>query len=305
MLGSKEVAEKVVSEEAVIHHVDQASRRRSDLRFYGCWAFCQNPSCIPQVVFLTLTDRFGDLNLDAQLHFSRPRTVKRGCVYKILVHIDSVEDLMFYHHSPKQLRSEGRVQLREFHFVTGRLDDELEQEDEDVIQRHCRPVQDYIRRPREDDDEDRGQERNRLRGRDLLGSMSHWFDNRRRNSSAGRTRERDNRWYMDYSPRRRTNAAHSYSPPPHRASPPVHERRTLRQLWIAKEAREEPASPRRLRSPGIASDLNERVPSSAEALSQDRPSEAIAIVPLGDFDQGVLLVACRPNQRCLILILVL
>jgi hypothetical protein len=77
----QEIAEKIVGDEAVIHHVDQASCRRTDLRFFVCWAFCQNPSRLPQVVYLTLSDRFGDPVLDAQLHFSRPRTMKRGQVF--------------------------------------------------------------------------------------------------------------------------------------------------------------------------------------------------------------------------------
>jgi hypothetical protein len=59
------MAKRVVGDVAVIHHVDQASRRRIDFRFFACWAFCQNPSCIPQVVYLTLTEIFGDPNLDA------------------------------------------------------------------------------------------------------------------------------------------------------------------------------------------------------------------------------------------------
>jgi hypothetical protein len=110
----REIAEKVVGSDAVIHHVVQGTRRRYDFRYYMCWAFSHNPSCIPQMVYLTLSDRFGDPGLDAQLHFSWPRTVKRGQIFRILVHIDSVEDLCFYHQPTKQLRVEGRIQLREF-----------------------------------------------------------------------------------------------------------------------------------------------------------------------------------------------
>jgi hypothetical protein len=40
----REIAEKVVGSDAVIHHVEQGIRRRSDMRFYVCWAFSQNPS---------------------------------------------------------------------------------------------------------------------------------------------------------------------------------------------------------------------------------------------------------------------
>jgi hypothetical protein len=60
---SIEMAERVLRDEAVIHHVEQATRRREDFRFYSCWAFSQYPSRIPQVVYLTLTDRLGDPDL--------------------------------------------------------------------------------------------------------------------------------------------------------------------------------------------------------------------------------------------------
>jgi hypothetical protein len=61
------IVDRVVGDEAIIHHVEQATRRKEDLRFFVCWAFCQNPSRIPQSVFLTLTDRPGDPRVDAQL----------------------------------------------------------------------------------------------------------------------------------------------------------------------------------------------------------------------------------------------
>jgi hypothetical protein len=79
----QEITDRVLYDEAVIHHVEQATRCRIDHRFYVCWAFCQNPSRIPQLVYLTLTDRhndprlmlsciFVDLAISSLVRLSRP-----------------------------------------------------------------------------------------------------------------------------------------------------------------------------------------------------------------------------------------
>jgi hypothetical protein len=185
---SLDTTERVLGDEALIHHVDQASRRREDFRYYVCWAFSQNPSRIPQLVYLTLSDRLGDPRLDAQLHFSRPCNVRRGQLFMILVHIESVEDLQFYHHSPEQLNAEGKVQLRELRWRLGHPDGDIEEEVERTSQRYCRPILEPRRRPREDDDEDRG--RSRPRSREPLRGVSRWVDNRRRDRGVVTERDR-------------------------------------------------------------------------------------------------------------------
>jgi hypothetical protein len=102
------------------------------------------------------------------------------------------------------------------------------------MQRYCRPVHDFRRRPREDDDEDRGRDRSRPRGRDLFGSVSCWFDGRRRSNNADQHRGRDSRRYQDVSPRRHRISVESRSPPPSRDNPPADVRRALRELEKTK-----------------------------------------------------------------------
>jgi hypothetical protein len=233
----QDIVEKVVGDDAVIHHVDQSTRRRTYMRFFVCWAFCQNPSQLPQLVYLTLTDRLGDPNIEAQLHFTRPRNTKRGQVFKVLIHLDSVEDLMFYHQPLDQLRADGQVQLREFRWIPGRPDGDIEDEDDGVVQRYSRPVQEPRRRPREDDDEEGARDRSRFRGRDLLGSVSRFFDSRRRQGQSSQDRGRANRCFCDVSPRRRRPPSRSASPLPLRANSPAVESSALRQLWSAKKDR--------------------------------------------------------------------
>jgi hypothetical protein len=224
----QDIADKVLCDEASIHHVDQATRRRIDHRFYVCWAFCQNPSRIPQLVYLTLIDRHHELRLDAQLHFSRPRNIKLGLTFKVLIHIDSVEDLMFYHHPPEQLLAEGKTQFCEFFWRPGQPDGDLGEEDIRPTERFYRPGTDYRRRPREDDGEDRN---GRCpRGREILRGVSHWFDNR----GKGRANyfEQGNRrgWFRGESSGQRRQHLKSLSPPPCRDGFTSEEKRALRGL---------------------------------------------------------------------------
>lgn len=99
----QEIAEKVLCDECVIHCVDEATLRREDQRAYVCWGFAQDPSRIPQLVYLTLVDLARDPRRDAQVQFTRPRRMKSGATFCILIHIDYIEDLMFYHDPPEEL----------------------------------------------------------------------------------------------------------------------------------------------------------------------------------------------------------
>ncbi|GJM98663.1 hypothetical protein PR202_ga15692 [Eleusine coracana subsp. coracana] len=94
----QEIAEKVLSDECIIHHVDEESEHREDQRAYVCWAFAQEPSRIPQLVYLTLDDPGTDTQRRPQVHLTRPRGIKRATTFRVFVHIDSVEDLCFYHY---------------------------------------------------------------------------------------------------------------------------------------------------------------------------------------------------------------
>jgi hypothetical protein len=51
----QETADRILGDDAVIHHVEESTRRRTGLWAFQCWAFSKDPSKIPQVVFLTLT----------------------------------------------------------------------------------------------------------------------------------------------------------------------------------------------------------------------------------------------------------
>jgi hypothetical protein len=104
-----EVAKKMLGDANIIHHVHQATCRHEDQRLFVCWAFHHNSNQMSQLMFLTLNDRHADPRLDVHLQFSRQCTVKQGHTFRVLIHIDSIEYLLFYHHSAEQLSAEGIV----------------------------------------------------------------------------------------------------------------------------------------------------------------------------------------------------
>jgi hypothetical protein len=66
------------------------------------------------MVFLTLTWFEQNAGRNLPLHFSRPKAMKKSHVSRILVHIDVVEDLIFYHFPRKELIADGKVPWHDF-----------------------------------------------------------------------------------------------------------------------------------------------------------------------------------------------
>jgi hypothetical protein len=109
-----EIANKVLCDEALILHIDEDTMSRVDHRTFDCWAVSKDPSRIPQMVYLSLAEFEADLRRAAQVHFVRPRGTKSAHVFRVLIHIDAVEDLMFYHYPREELIEDGKVPWREF-----------------------------------------------------------------------------------------------------------------------------------------------------------------------------------------------
>jgi hypothetical protein len=133
-----------------------------------CWAFCHNPSQIPQLVYLTLADRHADPRLTLKSNSPDLSTMKQDHTFMVLIHMDSIEDLTFYHYPADQLLVEGRVQFKEFRWHPGNPDGAME-EDIRVVQRYCCTPRDVEHRRRDNDEEDRG--RGCSRRREFLGEF--------------------------------------------------------------------------------------------------------------------------------------
>lgn len=204
------MADKVLSDEAVIHHVEEETRTRADQRVFVCLTFCQDPSRIPQTVYLTLLKHEVVPWRNARVHFVRPRNMKKGHVFKILIHIDVVEDLMFYQFPREELLADGKVPWRDFHWQFGRADGELE-EDELLPPptRFCCHDHDYPRHPRDDDDHDR--EHKRSRPREILRRVLGWIEGRGKpNSRCMISEHQGSGWYRGESS---GHCGRAHSPP--------------------------------------------------------------------------------------------
>jgi hypothetical protein len=79
---SRDLANKVLCAEAIVHFVEEDSRDRVDFRAYRCWAYCKDPSRLPQEVFLSLSKHEKGPRGDDQVHFVRPTGVKEYHVFR-------------------------------------------------------------------------------------------------------------------------------------------------------------------------------------------------------------------------------
>jgi hypothetical protein len=227
---SQEMVDRILCDEAFVHHVEESTRKRVDFRAFCCWAFSKDPSRIPQVVFLTLSSFEADARRDAQIHFVRPRGMKHSHIFKILIHIDVVEDLSFYHFPREELLADDRVPWREFAWYPGCPDGEVEEEEFNPPPSFCGPNSESRWRPDGDEDRDRNHKRGRSRG--SMHKVSSWIDNRGRS----RNRVEDGRrggWFVGESSRGRRLSGRDSSPPHARDTPPD-ERRAMQKLWQEK-----------------------------------------------------------------------
>jgi hypothetical protein len=223
-----DIASKVLGDEAIIHHVEEETRRRLDQRAYRCWAFCRDPSRIPQTMFLSLTEFEASVQ-SAQVSFVRPREARKGHIFKILIHLDVVEDLLFYHHLRDELIADGKVPWREFRWQYGRPDGDIGMDEAQPPTRFCNTMAN-LRRHRPDDDEDSGYF-HRTRG--LIHRVSHWIDNRGQSKNRSADRHRGSGWYRGETSHTRNLC--DFFPPPSRVNDTQEENIALRGLWHSKK----------------------------------------------------------------------
>jgi hypothetical protein len=189
----------------------------------------QGPIQNPPDLFLTLTKFEVDPSNEAQVHFARPRGVKQAHVFRVLIHLDVVEDLLFFHYPRDELIADGKVSWRDFAWHFGRLDGELDDDEFLPPTRHCGLDEDRCWHPRDDEVEDRDQKHSRARG--IMHRVSGWMEGHRRNKGRQIEETHGRRWYRGESSCGRNVAPHNSSPPPSCGDSPPKERRELRGLW--------------------------------------------------------------------------
>lgn len=183
--------------------MEEASRRRIDQRDYVYWAFTEDPSRIPQIVFRTLAKH--DPRQSAQVHFTMPRSANKGHVFRVFIHIDKVEDLLFYHYPWEELIADGRVQWRDFYWQHGQADGELDEEELHPPEDNCRLDRQRFWHYRDDDDEnDHGHKRSK--GRGFMGRVSNWIDSKGKGRDRNTERDHGNGWYRGETSQGRTRS---------------------------------------------------------------------------------------------------
>jgi hypothetical protein len=148
---TQEIADKVFCDEAFIHHVEEGTRKKIDQR-------------IPHAVYLTLIKNEPKIYNASHVHFVRPRGMKQAHVFKVLIHIDVVEDLLFYHYPREELLADGKVPWRDFVWQYGTPDGEIDGEEFMHLTNLCGPELNSRWRPSDDDEGDKEQKRPRTRG---------------------------------------------------------------------------------------------------------------------------------------------
>ncbi|KAM0881448.1 hypothetical protein ACQ4PT_032930 [Festuca glaucescens] len=87
------VAERIIGRRCSFDRLDDSSALLTSARSLDCWAWTANPSSIPKVVWLTFTSRgAGGLASEVFVHEVRPTGSKRGATFRIIVHLDKMED---------------------------------------------------------------------------------------------------------------------------------------------------------------------------------------------------------------------
>jgi hypothetical protein len=130
----------------------------------------------------------------------RPRDVLHSNVFKILGHIDSVEDMMFYRYPRWELIDDGKVPWRDFNWQFGRPDGNLGEEELHPLTRFCGATDRYnCRHPSDDDDQDRDKKHSSARG--LLSRVSNCLEARSKSQDNQRERGNISSWYRGESSR--------------------------------------------------------------------------------------------------------
>ncbi|KAM0836440.1 hypothetical protein ACQ4PT_062333 [Festuca glaucescens] len=87
------VAERIIARRCSFDRLADSSALLTTARSLDCWAWTANPSAIPKVVWLTFTSRgSGALASEVFVHEVRPTGNKRGATFRVLVHLDQMED---------------------------------------------------------------------------------------------------------------------------------------------------------------------------------------------------------------------
>jgi hypothetical protein len=177
--------------------------RQLDQRVFQCWVICKDPLKVPQMIFLSPAKYEPDPRRSAQVHFARPRQALDCHVFKILIHIDAIEDLLFYHYPREELIVDGKILWMDFKWQFGRMDGDVNEEELQPPVRFYDQDWNHTHRHPRDDDDDQHKEHKRSAPRGILGRMANCVDSRGCSRDRQGDRDKGNGWYRGETSRGR------------------------------------------------------------------------------------------------------
>jgi hypothetical protein len=88
---NEKVAALLIGSHCATHFVEEESSFRRRTRTFDLWAWCSDPCLVPREAWLTITDP----DSGVAVHPVRPVGIKHGLLYKVLIHMEVIEDLSF------------------------------------------------------------------------------------------------------------------------------------------------------------------------------------------------------------------
>ncbi|KAJ1266588.1 hypothetical protein BS78_08G163900 [Paspalum vaginatum] len=82
---------QIIGSQCAIHFLEEETSLRRRTRTFDLWAWCSDPNKVPREVWLTIIDP----DRDVAVHPVRLIGIKHGLLYKVLIHMEVIEDLSF------------------------------------------------------------------------------------------------------------------------------------------------------------------------------------------------------------------
>jgi hypothetical protein len=88
-----EVVDQLIGRKCTVQRLDDGFTTMEDTSSFGLWAWTPSPHCIPKVLWCTLVNKgAGGLSSKVRVEEDRPDQWKRGISFRVLLHVDAVED---------------------------------------------------------------------------------------------------------------------------------------------------------------------------------------------------------------------
>ncbi|KAJ1258468.1 hypothetical protein BS78_10G077600 [Paspalum vaginatum] len=107
-------AQLILGDVGVVHCLEENTKKGNNLNVFKFSAWVKDPHKIPIKCFLSIADPSVGGVSEFDLPYKRARKIKDGRIYVIFVHVDSIEDLAFYHFESDDPSMHRRVHYREF-----------------------------------------------------------------------------------------------------------------------------------------------------------------------------------------------